>query len=210
MNFLAETEIIAEIAAFAAIAHNGQRRRGAGNIPYIVHPARVAALVTRFGGDWRAIAVAWLHDVIEDCPAYNDVTKFVEFVDSLAISDVDKQLITMMVIALTKDPTIESRKERLIEHIKMIENAPQQAVLVKLCDRIDNLVMNRYEIVEDKIDGMEFSIFLEMYLEETRILLDGLRAAAAQCGYYDVWDILNEQVENNGKKLMVRGIYDAV
>jgi hypothetical protein len=25
-----------------------------------------------------------------------------------------------------------------------------------------------------------------------------------------VWDILNEQVENNGKKLMVRGIYDAV
>ncbi len=43
-------------------AHAGQLRRGGA--PYIVHPEAVAKAVA---GDPDAEAVAWLHDVIEDC-----------------------------------------------------------------------------------------------------------------------------------------------
>ncbi len=153
---LAQTEVVAEVAAFAAIAHNGQRRRGNGSIPYIVHPARVATLVTNFGGDWRAVAASWLHDVAEDCPG-RDV---VAFVNSLKIPTPDKMTIIHMVAALTKNPAIKPRRKRLEEHLEMIRHAPPQTALVKLCDRIDNLVMNEYEVVEDKIDGMKFPKFL--------------------------------------------------
>ena len=46
-------------------AHDGQVDKAGA--PYITHPARVAARVRDGGGDPRAEAVAWLHDVVEDC-----------------------------------------------------------------------------------------------------------------------------------------------
>jgi len=49
----------------AVEAHAGQVDK-AGH-PYIGHVGRVAAAVR---GDDEAEAVAWLHDVIEDCPAF--------------------------------------------------------------------------------------------------------------------------------------------
>lgn len=53
---------IAKLAEqIAAAAHDGQVDK-AGQ-PYIAHPARVAA---RVAGDERAVAAAWLHDVVED------------------------------------------------------------------------------------------------------------------------------------------------
>ena len=46
-------------------AHDGQVDKAGA--PYITHPARVAARVRDAGGGVRAEAVAWLHDVVEDC-----------------------------------------------------------------------------------------------------------------------------------------------
>lgn len=55
---------ISEVAeAMARTAHAGQVDK-AGQ-PYITHPARVA---NRVAGDEHAVAVAWLHDVVEDTP----------------------------------------------------------------------------------------------------------------------------------------------
>ena len=49
----------------ATSAHAGQRDK-AGR-PYIEHPARVAAAVaSAYGPRHAAVAVAWLHDVVED------------------------------------------------------------------------------------------------------------------------------------------------
>lgn len=61
----ANTVALAE--ALAHIAHSGQHDK-AGK-PYIFHVARVAA---RVADDPLAETVAWLHDVLEDCPAYAD------------------------------------------------------------------------------------------------------------------------------------------
>ncbi|MEG2805637.1 phosphohydrolase [Stenotrophomonas sp.] len=51
--------------ALARRAHAVQRDKA--GLPYIGHVARVAA---RVHGDAQAEAVAWLHDVVEDCPAF--------------------------------------------------------------------------------------------------------------------------------------------
>lgn len=56
---------VARARTLALEAHAGQVDK-AGH-PYIGHVGRVAAAVR---GDDEAEAVAWLHDVIEDCPAF--------------------------------------------------------------------------------------------------------------------------------------------
>ncbi len=57
--------MIQKAAAYAAKAHEGALRKGS-NMPYIVHPKTVAAIVAAMGGDPEEIAAAYLHDVIED------------------------------------------------------------------------------------------------------------------------------------------------
>jgi len=57
---------ITSAADHAAGAHKGQFRKDR-RTPYIIHPARVAALVGMFGGTHIAIIAAWLHDIYEDC-----------------------------------------------------------------------------------------------------------------------------------------------
>ena len=60
-------EIVQRAKDLAERAHAGQVDK-AGR-PYIEHVARVAAAVA---DDPEAEAVAWLHDVLEDCPGYED------------------------------------------------------------------------------------------------------------------------------------------
>lgn len=59
--------LVERAKALAHRAHAGQVDK-AGR-PYIEHVARVAAAVA---GDPEAEAVAWLHDVLEDCAGYDD------------------------------------------------------------------------------------------------------------------------------------------
>ncbi|MCL2455770.1 MAG: HD domain-containing protein [Micrococcales bacterium] len=59
-------DVVALARQIATRAHDGQVDK-AGH-PYIGHPARVAARVEADGGDERAVAAAWLHDVLEDTP----------------------------------------------------------------------------------------------------------------------------------------------
>lgn len=50
---------------FARAVHRDQRRKYTGN-PYADHLAEVAGIVAAVGGNADMIAVAWLHDSIED------------------------------------------------------------------------------------------------------------------------------------------------
>lgn len=55
--------LITEAESLAREAHDGQVDK-AGQ-PYATHPARVA---DRVAGDDELVAIAWLHDVVEDTP----------------------------------------------------------------------------------------------------------------------------------------------
>src|SRR4051812_3189550 len=60
------SEII-KAARLAEEWHRGQVRKFTGR-PYIEHPGRVAARITRHAGATESrVAAAWLHDVMEDC-----------------------------------------------------------------------------------------------------------------------------------------------
>ncbi len=58
-------ELVTRAIIFAAKAHDGMERRKE-HIPYILHPAEVAAIVGSMTDKQEVIAAALLHDVVED------------------------------------------------------------------------------------------------------------------------------------------------
>jgi len=64
--------LVQKAIEYATKAHEDQYRDDGQ--PYIVHPARVAGLVSLCGADDTVIAAAWLHDTIEDTETtYDDL-----------------------------------------------------------------------------------------------------------------------------------------
>jgi len=160
-----------EIATDAASqAHRGQFRKN-GKTPFIVHPKRVAELVKFFGGDHIGVIAAWLHDVIEDC---DDGEKIVR--TTLRQTNLPQQEqveILAIISALTKNSDIHGKYERLADTLNRINQAPSQAILLKLCDRMDNLIDAR-----DR--GHKF---LSVYLLLTDQIIDALSEGATNHGY---------------------------
>jgi (p)ppGpp synthase/HD superfamily hydrolase len=127
----------------AAFAHRHQFRKDKYT-PCVVHPARVAMLVSRYGvrlpvwGSPPGIIAAWLHDVQEDC---TDGTRIVESsLEKMPISGKEKAGIRDMIDALTKNPDISGKRERLTDSLYRIRDAPPEATLVKISDRIDHVI----------------------------------------------------------------------
>jgi (p)ppGpp synthase/HD superfamily hydrolase len=181
--------VIKTAADHASRAHKGQFRKDR-KTPYITHPARVAGLVGTFRGSHVAIIAAWLHDVYEDCsPVW--ILKTDELIEGMPLSADERLDIAAIVNALTKKNTITGKAARLSDSLDRILNAPPEATLVKLCDRIDNLLDSA-----DRNGG-----FTKRYLASTDELIDTLSVRASLNGYETALDILVQIRNSNLKKL---------
>lgn len=163
---------IAVAARAATEAHWGQPRKD-NTTPYIVHPERVAACVGRYGGDHVGMIAAWLHDVIEDC-ADGDLV-VLRTLQKTDLPEEDRVAVYAIVAAMTKNPAIPDKGERLMDSARRITQAPSQAILVKLCDRTDNLTDARSLKKE----------FLRKYLHLTDRLIEALSEGAIRNGYIE-------------------------
>ena len=124
---------VLEALEFAAAAHAGQRRKD-GRTPYIVHPVGVFRhLVADLGVEDADLGcTALLHDVVED--------------SGVTVPEVARRFgprVARYVAALTVPPELhgervpgEAKTRRLLDDVGSM---PWEAVLVKLCDRWDNL-----------------------------------------------------------------------
>jgi (p)ppGpp synthase/HD superfamily hydrolase len=167
-------------ADHAARAHKGQVRKDR-KTPYIIHPARVAALVGMSGGTHVAIIAAWLHDIYEDCtPEWIAQTE--AFIANLPFSDDERNDIATIVDALTKKNTLKGKAARLSDSIGRILDAPPEATLVKICDRIDNFV-------DSSLRGGQFR---KRYLASTDEIIERLSTRAQLYGYNNALMMLIE------------------
>lgn len=185
---LIDLKVIKRASQAAARAHQGQVRKD-GTTPYIVHPACVAFLVSLYGGSQSAIIAAWMHDIMEDC---KDDAKIVEMsLDAMPLPLEEKGIIRKMVASLTKDRFIADEVERLRDSLFRISSAPPEATLVKLCDRIDNLID-----AEDRDPS-----FIQRYLKETHEIIEILGDRAREYGYTEALVALvklGDQMKRNG------------
>ncbi len=147
--------------------------------PYITHPARVAALVGMFNSSHVAIVSAWLHDVYEDCSP-DWIKRTDVFIEGLHLSSDEKADIAAIVDALTKKNTIKGKAARLSNSLDRIIEAPPEATLVKLCDRIDNLL--------DSADRN--GRFTKRYLASTDEVIGKLEVRASLYGYEQALNLL--------------------
>ncbi|HOT03975.1 MAG TPA: HD domain-containing protein [Methanolinea sp.] len=170
------------VSSEAARAHAGHYRKDNGT-PYIVHPARVASLVAHFGGNHVAILSAWLHDVFENCEE-GSCSHARDTIDTLPLPADDVRNIHAITAALTKDPNLP-KEERIPDSLQRILRAPQEAVLVKICDRIDNLIDADFRDEE----------FRTSYYRKSGLIAETLRDAAISQGYREAIDTLEGILE---------------
>jgi guanosine-3',5'-bis(diphosphate) 3'-pyrophosphohydrolase len=152
--------LILSAAAFAAKAHDGQRRKWM-NTPYILHPARVAGRMSihpivlntePFLGE-SYVAGMWLHDVVEDTK-----TTFDELTES-GFNDIIVGICRDLYNPSKNFPgePREIRKEMDREHLRGLDRPAQ---IGKLLDRIDN-VRETWRAPMD---------FVELYCHESQLL----------------------------------------
>lgn len=152
--------LIIRAAHFAKAAHGDQKRKYSGR-PYIEHPMRVAGMIAMhpictdkgyaplaFLPDEQMVAVAWLHDVLED-------TK-------VTPAELEKEFgshITTGVVHLTGTPPTKgmAREDRKRHDFAKIAAAAKEVKIIKLLDRLDNL---------RDMDG-EGDEFLKVYAKES-------------------------------------------
>jgi len=104
-------------AMFAATQAHDKQLRSNGT-PYIHHPLRVGGYVGLFTNDEHIIAAAYLHDVLEDT--------------DYQIHEFSSRTITLVEYLTKYD------NESKLDHVKRV-CSDEEAMLVKLCDRYDNL-----------------------------------------------------------------------
>lgn len=112
-------------------AHAGQTRKWADNVPYIVHPVRVAELVmlhldvTR---DDNVVQAALMHDVIEDTQ-YGELRMREDF----------GPFVTDLVLEVTNCTVPGSRAFRKAANVEHLAASSPEGASIKLADIIDNV-----------------------------------------------------------------------
>ena len=160
----------------AAALHDGQYRKNS-KVPYIVHPVAVMLLTSKYSEDEAVLAVALLHDTIEDT-AYTPKELERDF----------GERVKNFVLDITEDKSLpwRERKERYLEHLR--KEAPMESVLISCSDKLHNMrdILEQFGSGEEKGNEKLWKAFegdVEGYLwywgEMHRIIKDRLSPAVA-------------------------------
>lgn len=168
------------------MAKHGRQQRASGD-PYFSHPLEVAAILTDMNLDDATIAVALLHDTIED----TDATR--AEIDTLFGSEIGQ-----LVEGLTKIKRLDlvSKEAAQAENLRKLLLAISDDVrvlIVKLADRLHNMRTLHY-VPEDK---------RKRVAEETRDIYAPL---AGRMGMRE----MREELEDLAFKVINKNAYDAV
>lgn len=139
---------------FARECHKEQRRKYTNN-PYFDHLAEVVGITSTVISSPETLAIAWLHDTIEDCGVtYKQLKKEFNLFIANGVMDLS-------------DLETDNRAERKVLSRERLAKAPEWIQTIKVAD----LISNTSSIVEH---DPKFSV---TYLEEKRLLLDVLTKA---------------------------------
>lgn len=151
-------ESLRDALVYAKEKHAGQVRKFDGK-PYVSHPFRVMRILNRFKSNSKNIdalrKAAVLHDTLEDTDATQE-----------EIESKFGRMVASIVHELTSDAKAirkVGKKEYLTN--KMIHDLTDYALVLKLADRLDNVMdMSRASLK-----------FRDKYGDETRFIIDNLK-----------------------------------
>lgn len=142
-----DADILDKAIIFATNAHSGSCRKGT-NLPYIVHPMEVAAIVSTMTDDKAVIAAAMLHDTVEDT---NTTTEDIrrEFGDKVA--DLVSSESENKREDLPSGDTWKIRKQETVDRLK--NESSKEAKMIALGDKLSNMraIWRDYTAIGDKL-----------------------------------------------------------
>ncbi|WLR49431.1 HD domain-containing protein [Halobacillus litoralis] len=118
--------MIEKAKAFAAKAHQGQKRKNSSE-DYVVHPIRVAEILEHAGFREKVICAGYLHDVVEDTP--------------YTLQDIEREFgldVRDLVAAHTEDKS-KSWQERKQHTIDTVREGSFELKALIIADKLDNL-----------------------------------------------------------------------
>lgn len=140
---------------FAREKHKGQMRKNNTPVEYITHPINVANLVKKYANNAENIddlvSSAYLHDTLEDTD-----TTYEELICNFG------NLISNLVKELTNNDVLKKEMGKTKYLSMKITNMSEDALIIKLCDRLDN-VSGLYDTNK---------AFIDKYLRETISILN--------------------------------------
>lgn len=171
-------------AQLLAVQWHGKQKRKESDLPYVVHLARVAYAVTQFYDLYEKaatnvvfymsffVAVAYLHDVLEDC----DVSKE-QMREKFGQQGAD---IVRVVAELTSDP-VELEKQGKGPYLAAkMNHMSVEALFIKLLDRRDN-VTDYYECAQANLQaGKPFNTRAVDYAKQTLFILENVAQSKLQ------------------------------
>lgn len=125
-------KVLDQAISFATEAHKGQLRKGS-EIPYILHPLEVAAIVGTMTGDDELLAAAVLHDVVEDTDTTIGQIEALfgrRIAGFVAAESEDKRE------DLPAEATWKIRKQETLDHLR---TAPIEVKMITLGDKLSNI-----------------------------------------------------------------------
>ncbi|MBW3097837.1 RelA/SpoT family protein [Pseudohoeflea coraliihabitans] len=180
-----------------AMQKHGKQKRASGD-PYISHPLEVAAILTEMKLDESTIAVALLHDTIEDTSATR------QEIDGLFGEDIGR-----LVEGLTKIKKLDlvSKRAKQAENLRKLLLAISDDVrvlLVKLADRLHNMRTLEYvpeekraRIAEETMD-IYAPLAGRMGMQDMREELEELAFKTLNSEAYET--VINKLDEISGRK----------
>lgn len=133
MNFLFNAKMLHDAIQLANEKHYGQYRLGSGD-PYVTHPIAVSYLVAIFKRSKKLVELlvaAILHDCLED----TDLT-FEEIARRFS------PLVASLCWELKNDPEMIAKVGKLAYQTKKVLGCSSYALVIKLCDRLHNIMDN--------------------------------------------------------------------
>lgn len=136
----ADLPLVRRAYEFAAAAHNGQTRKSGD--PYVTHPLSVARIIAELKLDVSSVCAGLLHDCVEDTSATVD-----------QLGEVFGKEIAFLVDGVTKLGKLpySTREEQQADNFRKMLLAMARdirVILVKLCDRLDNMRSLRHLPIE--------------------------------------------------------------
>lgn len=131
-NAYTDTSLVDKAISFATKAHANTERRGHQS-PYVLHVFEAASIVETMTRDPEILAAAILHDVIEDTDSSIEEIReqFGERVAAIVQGETTE-------VPFGQTET-ESWHDRKSSGIKSIANAPREAKIVALGDKLSNI-----------------------------------------------------------------------
>lgn len=130
-----DSELVEQARAFARVAHADHFRK-AGNLPYFAHLDTVARLLAAHGyDDDVTLSAAYLHDVLEDRPAFAErffremPAEVIEVVEALTETKRDSA-------GRPQDKRV--RFEGYLRNLRAGTDAARRAIPISCADKIDN------------------------------------------------------------------------